>query len=254
MNCLFVKWGVALGLAGVLVGAGAQELRTNAQNSSEPKFIGSSGKVTGLCVELHRALEKADPRLHIVGDQDLVPLKRAEKQLEMREVDMVCALSHRADRDALFHFSKLPVFVADDVLVVRQDDTVQVHNWDDVAKLGAQGTILSNAGRQQGEALKKDSRLNIDDGAQTTRQNLGKLLLQRGRFFLYRRPGINQEIKDAKLVGQVKVLPQVMSSSSAYMLIGKHLPAETVARINAALEKLQASGELKAINDRWKDY
>jgi polar amino acid transport system substrate-binding protein len=141
-----------------------------------------------------------------------------------------------------------------DILVVREDDPVQIKTWDDVAKLGGDGVVLGNAGRGPVEVLKKNKRLMIDDGAVTTEQNLNKLTMKRARFFFHRSPGIRTEIKNAKMQDKVRILPNVMSTQLAYMAIGKHLPTETVTRIQAALKKIQASGELDTIKNRWKNY
>jgi polar amino acid transport system substrate-binding protein len=242
-------------LYGVMISnSWAIELRTVAQSSTEPKFIEVQGKITGLCIDLHRAIEKADSTLQIVGDQIMMPLKRAEKMLEMAESDIACGLLHHAARGEKFYFSEVVVLSIADILVVRQDDPVQIKTWDDVTKLGGDGVVLGNAGRGPVEVLKKNKRLMIDDGAATTEQNLNKLTMKRARFFFHRSPGISAEVKNAKMQDKVRVLPNAMATHRTYMVIGKHLPKETVTRIQNALKKIHASGELDAINDRWKDY
>lgn len=245
--------GVAV-LCFAAMAAQALELKTRGQDETEPKFMVTSGKVSGSCVEIFRAIEKTDPELHIVGDQDMVPLKRLEMMLDAKDADIACGLVHNAERDKKFVFIDPPLFQVNNVLIVRADDLVSVGSWDDVRKLGTDGLVLGNAGRGPVAKLKKMEGVLVDDSAKGTEQNLQKLMLGRGRFFYHRTPGAMSEIRQAKLEGKVKVLPVALSSDDYLMMLGRHVPAATASRLTAALNKLKASGELKAIADRWKNY
>ncbi len=231
----------------------AIELRTAAQQSTAPKFVPVEGGAAGLCVDIHRAIERVDPGLRITGDQQWRPLPRMEAELRSGVLDIGCGLMRNRDRDADLVYVEPALFVVSYHLVARADDPVMIESWDDVRGLGDKGIVLAIHGFGHVARLKELGGLAIDSGAIDAATNLRKLLAGRGRFYYHRSPGIASEIRKAGLDGKVRVLPAMMDLQRFYMMAGRHVPATVVARLNRALAQLEASGELKRLFSKWYD-
>ena len=124
-------------------------LRTAAQIGSAPKFVESAEpgeKVTGICADLYRAMEKAQPGLHSVGDQKWLPAVRIESEIAAGDLDIACAITRTEARGHQFDFVEPPLFSFDFRLAVRSDDDIDIRGWDDVRRLAPDNVILVNHG------------------------------------------------------------------------------------------------------------
>lgn len=238
-------WGIPVLAADII------ELRTAAQQATAPKFVQAEGGVAGLCVDIHRAIEKTDPGLRITGDQQWRPLPRLEAELRSGVLDIGCGLMRNREREAELAYAEPALFSMSYHLVARADDPVDVLSWDDVRGLGDKGTILAIHGFGHVARLKELGGLTVDSGAVDAPTNLRKLLAGRGRFYYHRSPGIAGEIRKAGLDGKVRILPTMMDSQRFYMVAGRHVAGSTLARLNRALAQLDASGELKRLFGKW---
>lgn len=234
--------------------AGQVTLRVAAQLESEPKFIAQENAIGGSCIDIFRAIEKADPEIKFSGHQRWMPLKRIEAMVGARQLDAICGLIRNEERAAAYSIPDTPLFTVTYHLLVRADDPVNIRSWDDVRKLGDDGVILVNAGSGPVNSLAKVGSLKIDSAAGSTGSNIEKLLVGRGRFFYYRQPGLNSEVRKSGHAGKVRVLPTALDSQAFYLMLGTHVGKETESRISHALEKLSESGELKQIAEKWSGY
>lgn len=244
-----------LALSAAFPAAAATVLRTAAQTASDPKFVATQEQGTpavgGLCVDILRALERADPELKFTGDQAWQPLVRMEAGMASGELDAICGLLRTRARESRYVYIEPPLFPVTYHLVVRVDDDVRIENWDDVRALGAQGIVLVNNGFGIIDRLEGIAGLRIDTGAYTTKANFAKLLAGRGRFFYHRSPGIMAEIRAAGVEGKVKVLPAVMHAERFYLAVANRLPRETQERLSKAVADLDRNGELARLLRKW---
>ncbi|KQZ42491.1 ABC transporter substrate-binding protein [Duganella sp. Root1480D1] len=229
-------------------------IRVAAQADSEPKFVAQGAAVTGSCIDIFRAIEKVDPRLKFVGEQQWMPLKRIEALIVGRKLDAACGLVRSDERIAAYNIPDTPLFSVNYHMLVRADDPVNVKNFDDVRDLNQEGVVLVNAGSGAIAALRKAGKLKVDSTANTAAQNIGKLLAGRGRFFYYRVPGLNSEIRKAGKERRVRILPSVFDTQVFYMVLGRHVDKETEDRIGQALSHLDEHGELQQIAEKWSAY
>jgi polar amino acid transport system substrate-binding protein len=230
----------------------AIELRVAAQEETAPKYIkGHGGAVAGMCVDLLRALERVDPELRFVGGERWFPLIRVQSELFARHQDVACGLAHTTERDRHLTFLDPPLLAIDYVLIARADDNVGIGGWNDVRRLGWDGVVLGNRGLFASEFLASIGGIYYDTGSATAEQNLKKLLLRRGRFFLQRAQGVNQMLLQAGLSDRLRVLPTVMGSAQLYLTVGKHVDETTTERLRGDLARVQATGELALIRKRW---
>ncbi|MTV39208.1 substrate-binding periplasmic protein [Duganella radicis] len=227
-------------------------LKVVAQEGTEPKFIPAGiGRVVGLCVDLFRAIERTDPSLQFVGDQQWLPLLRAHSELASHQHDALCAVQKTDERARQYVFLEPPLFQLRYQLIARADDSAVISNWDDVRALGQQAVILTNRGYTTPEMLARVGGLHIDPSATSPVINLQKLAAGRGRFFLHRAPGMQGFIDRAGLTHKVKILPTVMATTNVYMAMGTHVDAAVRLRVQRAIEQLEKSGELARLLKRW---
>lgn len=247
---------LALAVLGCVLPATAAEIRTAAQEDSEPKYayLKEGGQVVGLCVDIMRAIEKIDPSLKFSGEQTWLPLMRIEHRVQNRALDMACGFIRNKEREAKYQIITPRLFPVQYRLVVRADDNINVQNWDDVRKLGTDGIVLVNSGSGPARKLEEMGGVLIDSGGRTTVNNLQKLASGRGRFFYYRTPGLTSELNRSDVKHKLRVLPVVMESQDFYMMLGKHVPKDTVGRLNAAVKTLETKGELARLLDKWDEF
>lgn len=234
--------------------AGPLEIRVAAQSDSEPKFIAQGNGIIGNCIDVFRAIEKADPDIKFVGDQRWMPLKRIEAMTVAKQLDAICGLIRNEERISAYKIPETPIFTVTYHFLVRADDAINIRTLDEIRKLANDGVILVNGGSGPASTLVKAGNLKIDSAASSTRTNIEKLLAGRGRFFYYRQPGLNSEIRSSGHAGKVRVLPTTFDSQDFYMMLGAHIGKDTESKIAHALNKLNESGELKLIADKWATY
>lgn len=247
----------ALMLAGlvparVAVAAAEIELRVAAQEETAPKYVSDGAGVSGFCVDLMNGLERIAPELRFVGGSRWMPVVRVLNDLYTGNQDAGCGLAHTPERDKRLIFVGPALQTIDFVLVARANDDVDIADWNDVRKLGSNAIVLGNRGLFAGGLLASIYGIQYDTGSATSAQNLQKLLLGRGRFFLLRAQGINEVLLQAGVVDRVRVLPAIMGRTELYFTLGKHLDDRTVERVRQALAQMQATGELERL--RRRDY
>lgn len=249
---LFAALSILLGQAGWA--AEPHAVRVAAQIESEPKFVAQGGAVAGNCIDIFRAIERVEPAIRFIGDQQWLPLKRIEAMIAGGKLDAACGVLKTDERIAAYKIPDTPLLSVTYHLVARADDEINPKSWDEIRRLNADGIILVNAGSGPVSMLKKIGNLRIDSTAPSTAQNIEKLLAGRGRFFYYRNPGLNSEIRKSGFEGRVRVLPSVFDTQAFYMILGLHLSKDVEAKITQALLKLNEHHELRHIADKWASH
>lgn len=230
---------------------GSVILRVAAQEGTEPKFIARGGTVVGLCVDILRAIEKQEPGLTFTGDQHWMPLVRVFTELAGGEQDAACGVQHTPDREGKFTFLEPALFRNDYMLLARADDPVAVNSWDDVRQLGPRTVVLANRGFASVQVLEAAGGLHVDARSANPAMNLNKLIAGRARLFLHRTPGLQAFLNRNGATDKVRILPVVLASAPVYLVLGKHVASDTVARVQHALTQLDKTGELERLLRRW---
>ena len=235
-------------------GVAATELRTAAQEGTEPKFLKDprTGAAAGICIDIMRAIERVDPGLHFSGEQRWLPLIRMYAGMDAGTLDAFCGLSHSPERDLKYRFVGPALFSVRYHLVARREDPVVIANWDDVRKLGADSVILANRGFG-GVTILQDAGMHLIDASTGSPQlNVQKLVAHRGRFFFHRNPGLQVLLDSTGYGAKVRILPTEMARSALFFVVSKHVSADVAERLRAALLMLEKSGELESIARRWE--
>ena len=231
-------------------------LHTAAQMGSDPQYIdsmiGQTHVVNGLCIDLHRAIERVEPSLRIAGDQNWQPSSRIEEHLADGRLDMACAMVRTPEREKHLLFIEPRVSTLNFVLASRSNDPAQIKSWDDVRRLAPDNVVLANHGWGYVHQLDDVPGLHLDTSAYSPEVNLQKLVAGHGRFFYFREPGISEAIHRAGVAGQVHILPTVMKTADTFMAVRADLPTQTVAVLQQAMMQLASTGELAKLAARWE--
>ncbi|MES2263678.1 MAG: transporter substrate-binding domain-containing protein [Pseudomonadota bacterium] len=231
----------------------AIDLRTAAQLGTEPKFMNAErgDGIVGLCTDIMRAVERVDPGLKFVGDQNWMPLIRIMTELEAGAQDATCALQHTRERDQKFTYLEPVLYPVEYVLLARIDDPLVVGSWDDVRHLNPAPVILANRGFGASLILDNLGGLLVDSSTTDTQLNLEKLIAGRARLYFHRGPGMRRILERAGVIKKVRILPMVMHRADFYFVVGRHLPQATAERLQRALLLLEHRGELRALYKKW---
>ena len=219
------------------------DVRTAAQDS-QPKFIKEGSAMTGLCVDIFKALERTDPELKFLPISGFTPLPRTEAQLLEGSLDVICGLASTKDRKEKFDVIETPLYTTHLILAARKEETADVKGFDDIRKLGADAIVLTVTQTAQAELAAAQPGLKVDSAAKDTSQNLQKLVAGRGRFILHNDFALVDEIRRDNLGDKVKLLPTPLTTEGRFFIVSKKAPAGLKDKLAAALDKLRKSGEL----------
>ena len=208
--------------------------------------------MSGLCIDIFKALERTDPELKFPPLAGFTPLPRTEAQLLDGTLDVICGLAGTKDRKEKFDVIEIPIYTTHLTLAARKDDTADVKGFDDIRKLGADAIVLTVTQTVQAELAAAQTGLKVDSAAKDTSQNLQKLVAGRGRFILHNDFALVDEIKRDNLGDKVKLLPVQLTTEGRFFIVSKKAQPGLKDKLTAALDKLSKSGELTKIFQPYK--
>jgi polar amino acid transport system substrate-binding protein len=228
-------------------------IRTASQDGFPAKYsLGNKARL-GICVEIIQALEKTDPDLRFTGLEGKAVTARIEAMIVGREIDAFCGMAKLPEREAKYTFLEPALYSSSQYLFVKADDTISVNSFEDVKKLGKDGTILVIRGTTQEKYLESMGGLVIDNSSTDTIQNLKKLEAGRGRFYYGSDLNTFEDINSLGLKGKIKALPAKYQPAGIYFIVNKQTDPKIVSRIDAGLKKLHASGEMAKLFKKYTD-
>lgn len=228
-------------------------LRTAAQDNNHLKYDLKVPAHPGICVEIIRAVEALDPELRFSDWQMPSSLRRIEQQIEVGELDVFCALIRNPTRATRMDFIDVPVYTVRHRIAVRADDPVQIEDFDDIRRLGLDGSILVNRSTAHEEWLRGQGGLQLDASHPDTATNLRKLVARRARLYYHTEAALQHYIEEEGLQAKVRLLPKVFKEEALYFVVTRQLPAAARARLTQALERLSQSGELGRISAGYRE-
>ncbi|WP_426194909.1 substrate-binding periplasmic protein [Massilia sp. DWR3-1-1] len=219
-----------------------------AQESVAPKWILDQGKPQGMCADLLAAIEQRDPRLHFTGYDRARSLGVIEQGLERGSVWAACALVESPVRRRIAVRASVPLYEARYRLAALAGDTEAVADLDQLARR----KVLINTARGSGYIpVLKARGIEVDDSTGDSLVNLRKTLHGHGRYTYLNESSLFYYIRSARLEQQLTVLPTVFDPGLVYFWISNKADPALAPAIEAALQKLKASGELARIYTRW---
>lgn len=241
-----------LELSAASVVAAPLTLRSAMQEGNTYKFDPKNASLPGICTEIIRAVEKADPEIKFAGMESMFPLPRIVSELGSGgSLDAFCGLLKTPERLAILSFVEVPIYTLRHKVAVRADDTVSVKSFEDIRKLGGNNTIGANQGFAYAALLQKEGGLTVNDSSRDSSAIFKMLMAERVRFFYSAESTLREYIDNDKLDGKVKILPTIFKEENQFFVVSKSLPAASADKLKAALEKLTKSGELAKIYGRY---
>lgn len=214
-----------------------------------PKFIiktvDGKTELSGLCIEILKAIEKADPNIKFVAANEFFPFTRIDAGLTSGEIEAFIGLVKTKEREEKYQFI-YDLYQTGMKIVARSDEKAKINSLDDIKNLGSDAVILALYGTVQSKTLKEKG-FNVDDGAKGVNDNFLKLINNRGRFFYQSDLSVFATIKENNYQNKVKVYPNVFEQNWQCFVFAKNAPKEKVDAVKAALDKIKKSGELDKI-------
>lgn len=222
-------------------------VRVMGQESLPPKWLLHRGRPQGLCPDILAAMEKAEPQLDFTGQDDFRSLPQIEQGLESGALGAACALlDSERRRKVAFMSSKL--YTVRHRLAAAASDKTSVDSIDELVRL--RPLITTSRGAAYSDQLRMLG-LDVDDSTSDNLTNLKKILAGHGRFVYMNELTLAWIIREHKLGDKVRLLPAVLKEEPTFFWISKKADPEAMRLMNAALQKLRASGELTRIYERW---
>lgn len=222
------------------------ELKTGAQES-EPKFfkLRSHKDIIGICIDTIRAIEQIEPSIKFVGDQNFIPMRRIEKELERGNLDVFFGFIRTKEREDKYIFIDIPIYYVKNILVSRKNDFIIIENLEEIKKLD-NNLILMASGVAQARTLKEKG-YNIDDNGKTLNANLNKLFTNRGRFIYQSEIEMLSAIKNENAEEKIRIHPIQSEKEGRYIAFSKNTPIDVLEKVTKAMKILRDNGELDRI-------
>lgn len=222
------------------------ELRTAAQQS-EPKFFNLKGQnnIIGICIDTMRAIEQIEPSIKFIGDQNFIPMRRIEWELERGNLDVFFGFIRSKEREDKYIFIDIPIYYVKNILVSRKNDFITIENLEEIKDL-EDNLILMASGVAQARYLKEKG-FNIDDRGRTLNANLSKLFTYRGRFIYQSEIEMLSAIKNENAEDRIRIHPMQSEKEGRYIAFSKNTPIDILEKVTKAMEILRDNGELDRI-------
>jgi hypothetical protein len=202
----------------------------------------------GFTKDMIAAITAKDPSMRFVLVDGFGSSRRVRAELTSGGIDLVFGLPKTDEIIGLVRFlDETPLYRVDYQLAARIDDPADPKNFDELRMLDGGPIILSMQGREYTELLKAIPGLIVDDGALSAETNLRKLTQSRGRFFLAGSQLLKYQITKDGLANQVRILPAIFFSGSAYAAMPKSINPQIFEKLKMDLIKLEREGELARI-------
>lgn len=226
-------------------------VRTVYQEGFPAKYNADDPARPGICIEVIRAMEKADSGLRFTGLDVRASTVRIMRMLETHEIDVFVGIGRTPERETAYTWLSPPVFVARPYLYVRREDMDSFRSMEAIRGLKQNNTILVNFGTVQDEYLATFPDLKVDRGGTDTGRNLQKLMLGRGRFYFGSDLNTVPVISSMGLGAKIAALPIRFPSADNYVVMSRNADPVIRERLQGALRRIAASGELERIFQRY---
>lgn len=246
------RW-LGLLTAFLCLAAPAQEvsLRTVQQAGSAVKYDPTDRlHKPGLCMEILRAVERAEPGLRFTGLEQRVPLKRVERLLAEGQVDAFFCLLKSPERERQWRYAPVPLYVIRHVVVQRADDPRQFDTMADLATASRAKRVLVMRGTAIARHLLNAGVTIAEVGSE--REALQMLTMGRADVIYGQDINLRHHIAGSRLGDRMKVGRTVFQEEPQFLAMRADLPAAVEEKLTQALRKLERDGVLRQIGDRYR--
>lgn len=244
--------GLSAGLA-LAAASPAQELTLNTvqQASSVVKYDPDGApQRAGLCMDVLRAVERADPGLRFTGLEQVIPLRRVERLLADGQIDVFFCLLRSPERERQWRYVPVPLYPVRHVIAQRVEDTRSVDSLLDLATMSQVKPVLVTRGSVLARRLETVG-VNLAE-VSSEREALQMLVLGRTDAIYGQDINLVRHIRDAHLADKVRLGRTVLLEEAQFLAVRKDLPAAVVERLTDALRKLERDGVLRLLNEKYR--
>lgn len=230
--------------------APAINLKTVAHDSP-PKFMLQDGTMTGVCVDIIKAIEQAAPDIRFTGYGQFIPPKRFQEMLKKGEIDAMVGMKKDIGREKFYTYVDVPIYQVRQVVVTRTANP----RIEERADLNiTPGSILSIFGSRSADDAKRIfGAENVDDGTKTPAAMLKKLKTGSGHYAFYQDMALKYEIRHDGLQRDLTVQPLVFEEYGHYIALSKKTPKDVADRLTAILNQLKENGTLDNIYKKYTE-
>lgn len=226
-------------------------LRTVQQASSLVKYDPEGGPLKpGICLDILRAVERADPGLHFSGLEQQLPLRRVERLLADGQIDAFFCLLRSPDRERQWRFLPVPLYSIRHVVVQRLDDGRGFDSLFDLAALSRTRPVLVARGTVLAKRLEAAGVVIAEAGSE--REALQMLTLGRTDAIYGQDINLLRHIRDARLSDKVRIGRTIFAEEPQYLAVRADLPVTQEERLTQVLRKLERDGVLRQLADKYR--
>ena len=171
-----------------------------------------------------------------------------EKALESGRIACACALLDTPERRRIARRSQHPLYTVHQRVAVASQDNANVATLDELVRL--QSRIATSRGAGYADMLRSMG-LDVDDSTSDNLVNLKKILAGHDRFFYMNDLTTSWLLREYNLQSQIRMLPATLKEEPVYFWISRQANWQQARLLESALQKIQASGELARIYERW---
>ena len=225
-------------------------LRTAMQSGSLAKYAPDDLESPGLCLEMLRAVERADPGLHFVGLELRAPLLRIERLLALGEIDVFFCLLKSPARALQWRYLPVPLYRIRHMAAQRVSDATELRSMQDLVLAGQKKPVLVPQGTLLAQTLVHAQ----VSTAMAPSKREALQMLQRGRTDVVYGQDVNllRNIRAAGLADQVRLSPTVFHEDIQYATVSAQLSPAIAQRLNLVLQQLERDGTLRAIAEKYR--
>lgn len=235
-------------LASLPAMAAEMAVHTMAQSSLPPKWISRESGVEGVCPDILAAMQRAEPELRFTGQENFGSVPMIEKALESGRIGAACALLDTPERRRIARRSQLPLYMVRHRIAAAASDPVSVATLADLVRLKPR--VATSRGAGYADMLRAMG-LDVDDSTSDNLVNLKKILAGHDRFFYMNDLTTAWLVREHSLHGQIRLLPAILKEEPIYFWISRKASMRQTVLLESALHKIDASGELARIYERW---
>ncbi|HEY9107078.1 MAG TPA: transporter substrate-binding domain-containing protein [Roseateles sp.] len=204
----------------------------------------------GLCLEILRAVEKAEPGLRFTGLEESVPLKRVERLLAEGGVDAFFCLLKSPEREKQWRYAPVPLYTIRHVVVQRADDGRHFDTLADLVALSRRKPVLVMRGTALSRHLVLAGVAIAEVG--TEREALRMLTLGRADVIYGQDINLRRHVADARLGDRLRFGRTIFQEEPQFLALRADLPTAQEERLTQALRRLEQDGTLKRLADKYK--
>jgi len=213
------------------------------KQNSAPKYFDGDAKSQGLCDLIYGEMKK---RLTIKGEAVRIsptffPIKRILAIISSGEGHVFCGAGRNKKREALFNYSKYPVYRPSNVLVMHQDDQFVAKNYSDLQKTDA--IIGAFFGASSTAHLKSFDGIHVADHFNELNDGLSAVAKKIIPYFYYHDLGLTYLVNQTTL--PIKLMATKFRTYEHWLLYSRTLSPQQIEQLDTTLKSMIDDGKLE---------